>query len=511
MSHNAPRASQPAWRRRLPVQLARKAVQLAFLALFLYPLLPVIVNRLTYQPVPTWTSWLLPWDPLLLAGHLLRRHWTGLVIGAPLLLLAATWILGRFFCGWVCPLGTVLDLIHPLALWQRRQGWSRRRIGWFPLHGSGPLRYYLLVAVLASSVVSLKLLGLLDPLVIFEHAATVIVTSALALQLPPLRLTLAAPVVFLLIVALELWQPRFWCRHLCPLGALLSVFARGGLLQRRIDTACTNCGECRRGCPMRAIPDEQYKLCQGDCSVCEGCEWGAALLKLNLHQTYYVECILCLECAATCPEGAVRWTWPKLTEHAREYAPPSAPAPLQLSRRAFLGGIIAGTAGLAFPTAMRGAERRPVLRPPGALPEPQFIHTCIACQECVRACPAGALQPVLFEAGLAAFGTPRLVPAQGACSLDPSCPDLCAAVCPVGAILPVTPQEMKIGLAKVQHDICLGWAQETKCLICVETCVAGAAKVHNGKVIVDPARCTGCGRCEHACPIPGSAIRVYPL
>jgi len=71
------------WRRRRTIdRLARRAIQIGFLLLFLYPLFLVITQRITFRAGPNFASWLLLWDPLLLAGHLARRDWAGLVIGA---------------------------------------------------------------------------------------------------------------------------------------------------------------------------------------------------------------------------------------------------------------------------------------------------------------------------------------------------------------------------------------------------------------------------------------------
>jgi MauM/NapG family ferredoxin protein len=151
-----------------------------------------------------------------------------------------------------------------------------------------------------------------------------------------------------------------------------------------------------------------------------------------------------------------------------------------------------------------------VIRPPGALQEADFLRACILCQECVRVCPTGGLKPLSALAG-AVVGTPHLVPRQGSCSLNPSCPHLCAQVCPAGAIRRIAPSQFKIGLARVDHALCLAWDQGSKCLVCVEACLVEAAMPYHGRVTVDPNKCTGCGRCEQACPVVESAIRVYPL
>ena len=152
--------------------------------------------------------------------------------------------------------------------------------------------------------------------------------------------------------------------------------------------------------------------------------------------------------------------------------------------------------------------RRPIIRPPGALPEEDFVTTCILCQECVRVCPTSGLQPALLEAGIGAVGTPYLAPRKGGCLLNRSCPNLCAQVCPVDAIRVIDQSKMRVGLARVDRDRCLAWAQGAKCLVCVEACPTDAATPHQGRVFVNPQKCSGCGICEEACPVVDSAIHV---
>lgn len=508
---NAPR------RRGAVDRLARRIVQIGFLALFLYPLLIVAYQRVTFRATPTFTSWLLPWDPLLLAGHVAQRQWPTLVIGAPLLLLALTVILGRFFCGWVCPIGAVLDLIRPLLFWRKRKAAKPRTTRLdaagqpitpfaarlFPPRANSPLRYYLLIGVLAGGVLSLQPLGLLDPLVIFHRTATTLANNVFALRLPPLRAVFSVvSLIFVGIVALELWQPRFWCRNLCPLGALLSIFSRFSLLNRRVSSACTLCGDCQRVCAMNAIPRREP------------------------HNTDYAACTFCLECESACPNTGIAFVFGTLAgkewRRTRDVAASAGPRlggtyvakahPVgKLTRREMLGGMAAGVAGVALAPAVQLGQRGGVLRPPGALPEEEFIRTCILCQECVRVCPTGGLKPIALDGGLARLGTPHLVPLTGACTRNPSCPHLCAQVCPVAAIRPIPPEAVKIGRAVVDHALCLAWDQQVKCLVCVEACLVEAAQMYNGRIIVDPTRCTGCGRCENACPVAGSAIHVRPL
>jgi len=495
-------------RRGVSDRVARKLVQLGFLALFLFPLGVLVYERMTFRPMPTFTSWLLPWDPLLLAGRALQSHWMGAVIGAPLFLLALSFIFGRSFCGWVCPAGTFLDLVSLTAFWRkRRKGASRSPF--FPAGRNSPLRYYILVMVLVGGLISIKYIGILDPLVIFQRATTGLTLDLFALQQPAIQVYLSVfSLVFIGMIILELWQPRFWCRNLCPMGTLIGLVSRFSLLNRRVSPRCNHCGQCRRACVMNAVGREP-------------------------HDTMYGDCTFCLECQAECPRGGVsfgfgdlagkRWSPLPRVEgqvlpvgHYREPVTSRSGSYQKLklgstvTRRQFVTGMMAGVAGLGLTPLSRMIVHPTVIRPPGALPEDDFLRTCVLCQECVRVCPTGGLRPSFLESGLEGIGTPQLLPRQGGCALNPSCPDLCAKVCPVGAIQPISPDRLKLGQAQVDHSLCLAWDQGARCLVCVEACVVGAAQVYQGRVMVDANKCTGCGRCECGCPVVGSAIHVIP-
>ena len=483
-------------------RLARRMVQWGFLFLFLFPFLPSIYTRLTFQPAADYASWLLPWDPLLALGNLLNRNVSALIIGAPLLLLALSLVLGRSFCAWVCPLGTILDLVQPLAFWHRKSAPARSRPDG---RRNSRLRYLILVLALGGALLSIKLLGLLDPLVIFSRVATAGFVSLLGSRQAYERGGLTYfSLLFIAILVLEAWQPRFWCRHICPQGALLGLVSRFSLLNRRVSPACSNCGLCRRACPMDAIPRDE-------------------------HDTDYSDCTLCLECESACPikggtsfgfGGLALAVWQpslertpagRIDRRQGHYIASSTAIPGQgLSRRQFLQGVGAVAAGLAV-VPLTSLERRPApLRPPGALPEAQFMDVCIACQECVRVCPTHGLQAAFLQTGLSRIGMPVLVPRLGACALGVSCSQLCQQVCPVKAILPVSQRDLKLGTAHVDHTLCLAWDQGVKCLVCVEACQYKAATPYQGRVIVDPNKCVGCGFCESGCPVPGSAIHVFP-
>ena len=481
-------------------RVARKVVQVSFLALFLYPFLVLIYKKLTTLGMPTLVSWLLPFDPLLYLSWALRNGTLTLAISLPLLLMVLTLLGGRFFCGWVCPLGTLFDLVSSLAVWRKTQRGKLREpppvVQAVTLPGGNSyLKFWLLASALGLAVGSLQLTGYLDPLVIFNRLSVVLMSDGFTIGSLAFGIYLSFSFLAALLMLMELWKPRFWCRHLCPQGALLALLAPVSLLNRKVSDACNNCSLCYRVCPMHAIPMGDYR------------------------HTNRGDCTLCLECEPVCPKKAISFGLGNLWHPApiRQAAYPEKGAGagrlqeigrMMLTRRALIGSAAAAGLALLLPGSAKALPRRPIVRPPGALPEEEFVSTCIICQECVRVCPTGGLQPALLEAGIGAVGTPYLAPRKGGCLLNRSCPNLCARVCPVGAIQIVDPSKMRVGLARVDRDRCLAWAQGAKCLVCVEACPTDAATPYQGRVFVNPQKCSGCGICEEACPVVDSAIHV---
>lgn len=158
-------------------------------------------------------------------------------------------------------------------------------------------------------------------------------------------------------------------------------------------------------------------------------------------------------------------------------------------------------------SAARGESARlePRLRPPGALDEPLFLHTCTRCNACAEACPHDAIVPAPARLRLGA-GTPRIDPANAPCRLCPDRP--CAAACDPGALRLDRPARM--GTARLLPHACLA-SQGMTCSVCHEHCpVPGAITIAAGRPAIDAARCSGCGICRHVCPAPAEAILILP-
>ena len=201
--------------------------------------------------------------------------------------------------------------------------------------------------------------------------------------------------------------------------------------------------------------------------------------------------------------------------------------------------IFAGLSGLFFYLfARRSGDldrnfRKEVVRPPGSVAEAEFLERCIKCDQCIRVCPTNVLQPALFESGVEGIWTPIMNMRMGYCELNCI---LCGQVCPTGAIQRIgLPQKLGIGeyadlgpvrsgTAFFDRGRCLPWAMDTPCVVCEEVCPTSPKAIFARQVEivnrrgervvlrrphVDPERCTGCGICEHACPVTDlRAIRV---
>lgn len=149
---------------------------------------------------------------------------------------------------------------------------------------------------------------------------------------------------------------------------------------------------------------------------------------------------------------------------------------------------------------------KPLLRPPGALPEAAFVETCQRCGVCGDVCPANAIVYLnQEEEGL--NGTPCIRPSQQPCVV---CDDLsCMAECPSGALQNIPVDQIRIGLAVVSEGTCVRSKGED-CTACVDLCPLGSEAIclDDQKKVAVLNGCIGCGVCEHVCPTLPKAIVI---
>ncbi len=206
-------------------------------------------------------------DPMAgLEVTLATRHLTTPLAVAAGLLLIFYALLGRVFCGWVCPLGLVLDLNDDLRdRLARRLRRHHHRFPDVPLPGE--LKYWLLALFLLLSLTArLPAFQLISPINILARA----------LIFAP------GPALFLVgaIVALEYVSRRVWCRALCPLGAFYSLVARFGRVRVLVEpekAGKVRCRLCTLRCPMGIRVMEDYALAgrpavtDPECTGCGTC------------------------------------------------------------------------------------------------------------------------------------------------------------------------------------------------------------------------------------------------
>ncbi len=449
-------------------------------------------------------------DPLVLAGTLISgRVFISLLLPAATVA-ALTLVLGRFFCSMICPLGTSID-ITDRALKKARRFFPGRIQS---LHRLSYVKYVVLAFILGSGVAGFSLVLLFSPSSIATRFYGLFVYPVIArgidLGLPALRdisgrfgvtlleyASISTPAFYLqgftitialMIFAAGVLSPRFWCRYLCPAGAMLAVLSLRPFRKRTVSDACNDCGACRKVCPMDAIAEEDPR------------------------RSASTECIACEACARACPAGAVKFSM-------NVQGQSGGAAHFSTHRRAlFVSGVtgfLAGLAVLILPgwirTGKAGASGFPSssIRPPGAVPEKDFLARCIRCGECMKACPTNTLQPTGISEGLAGFFSPSVNPVIGPC--ETTCAR-CGHVCPTGAVRTLSPEEKiwaRIGSASVVKETCIAWEKGMRCLVCYEVCPFGAIRLEYAAEspvpvpFVDEKHCNGCGLCEFSCPVEG--------
>ena len=486
----------------LSLRNIRRAYAAFFFILFVLLLWLTSFRRLKGYETPLF----LELDPLVAISAFLTS-WTvykGLALS--LFVIIGTIFFGRFFCSWICPMG-ILNQIAGSILMKLRAVDTIALNSYRTLYR---LKYYLLAGFAAVAALGSLQIGLLDPIPLVTRSFAVSVFPSLNygkswiyLKQPLFNGGTLIGMIFISVLLANRFLPRFWCRAVCPLGALLGLLSFRPMLRIWRDVErCTDCSKC-------------LAHCHG------GCDPHASLRS--------TECHVCMNCVEDCPEDAIHFGLPR-TESA-------AHVPLDITRRRILESAVAGA--VLFPMmrstiTSRTASPHDVIRPPGSIPEQDFLRRCLKCGECMKVCPTNVIQPALLEAGFEGIWTPTLINRIGYCEYN--CV-LCGHVCPTGAIEPLTLEKklgkgeekkpVKIGTAFYDRGRCLPWAMNIDCIVCEEVCPTSPKAIwfetvevptRDGKVkklkrpYMDPKLCIGCGICENKCPVRDlPAVRVTSI
>ena len=445
------------------VTTARRISQVFFLLLFLWLCVVSTGGERWFEKAGWPVNLLLQLDPLVAVGVALAAGTLTLGLLWALATVVLTVLFGRVFCGWLCPFGTMHQFVGWLG--RRRKG-VHQRIGLNSYRRWQSAKYVILAVMLGSAAagavtgwsgqVGSLLTGLLDPLPLVYRSVNLAALPMADRGADVLWTTdrLAEGVwvigaIFIAAVALNLWIPRFYCRFVCPLGALLGTIGRVSIFRiGRREDACVNCELCERDCEGACSPATQVRVS---------------------------ECVMCLNCVDRCRYGAI--VYRPLKSDSEVSAP-------DISRRGVLLSLAGGLAAaplLRLDGLVSTNWPAGLIRPPGSLEESAFLKRCIKCGQCMRMCPTNVVQPAGAKFGFESLWTPVLNNRIGTSGCQYNCVE-CSHICPTGAIRPISLDEklgrgefaeagpICLGTAFVDRGRCLPWAMDRPCIVCQENC-----------------------------------------
>ena len=379
------------------------------------------------------------------------------------IILLVSWLFGRFYCAFLCPLG----------IWQDAVGWAARRKG--RSEKNHPRIRYLVAGFAVGGLAAGWTLPflLLDP---YSNCGRIVAGGFAVGGMIPL----------VLVTLLAVWKKRIFCTTLCPVGTILGLAARRGLFKLRLTDKCVKCGMCVKVCPAGCIDP------------------GSGTLDNE-------RCVRCLNCLAACRTGGVEYTMRRAKR--LEEAPDQSRRKFLVDGTVLLTGVSLGAfvARYGVISALttdlkRFTEKKGLILPPGAGDATRFALKCTACQLCTANCPARIIVPAP-----GGDGPVRLDLSRGACNYD--C-NKCSSVCPTGALKPLSLEEKrhtKIAGAAVDYRLCLACHGDDPCGKCADACPAGAIKAVGPRRVprLNQKLCIGCGACQAACPAkPKKAMTV---
>jgi polyferredoxin len=452
----------------MKITTARQISQIFFVILFLWFCVTTTLGDKWWQLRGWPVNWIIQLDPLVGIGTLLatRALYAGLLWG--LVTVVLTIVLGRFFCGWVCPFGAIHQFMGFLGKYKKP---LKDKISINRYSPWQSLKYFFLFIFLAAAFIDLSgilapgnplvtgslQIGLLDPIPLLYRSVNLALLPLFDGSVVHLSASFrfydgawVIGVVFIAAITLNFLRPRFYCRYICPLGALFGILSRFAIFRiGKTKPECSNCDVCE-------------KNCEGACSP-------TSRIRVN-------ECVLCMNCVKDCRHGMMSYRM--YPSEAGERVSPD------MTRR---GLVLTLASGALLPPMFRLSgttflnRHASLVRPPGSIIEHEFLKRCIKCGQCMRICPTNVIHPAGFEAGFEALWTPSLNFRIGTSGCQHNC-IACGNICPTAAIRPITLDErmgtgsyenqgpIRIGMAFVDHGRCLPWAMDLPCIVCQENC-----------------------------------------
>lgn len=447
----------------------RRISQVFFFVLFLWFCIVTTIGDKFWQ-LRNWpVNWFLQLDPLVAISTLSSAralYWPLLWALATIVL---TIVLGRFFCGWVCPFGS---LHHFVGVICNRGKTAAEKIRLNKYRRAQRIKYLVLVFLLGMtafpSIAATLQTGLLDPIPLVTRSFNLVLlpildrgTFLMSVNARFYELGWLILAVFIAAVLLNLVIPRFYCRFICPLGALFGIISRFAIWRiGKTQNECVNCKLCEKSCEGGCEPSGNIKI---------------------------AECVLCFNCRDDCRHDLVAY---------QTILSQSGETQADISRRGFVLSLASGI--VAAPAIRLGGRvganwYSGVVRPPGALAEPEFLKRCIKCGQCMRVCPSNVIQPAGIEGGLEGLWTPVLNNRIGSSGCQLNCV-ACGHICPTAAIRPVTLEEkrgtgefagrgpIKLGTAFVDRNRCLPWSMGKPCIVCQENCPVSPKAIYTQEV-----------------------------
>ena len=429
-------------------------------------------------------------------------------------LIVLTLIFGRLYCSIICPLGVMQDIFG----WPGKKAKKNR-------YTHSPEKRWLRYSVLVVFVVCLFVGFAPVTTLLAPYSAYGRIVNSLFRPLYDLLgnmlatidaefgwymfseaevwlrsvTTFVVALLTLVVLGVLAWRNgRTYCNTVCPVGTILSFFARFSVLRIQLDKdKCKNCSLCERNCKTSAI---DFKAGTVD----------------------YSRCVVCGDCLTQCKHDALHY---QMVESRKSKVESNEP---DMNRRAMLTGAVLAVGasamaqakikvdgGLAKIEDKQAPKRETPITPPGSLSARNMQRHCTACQLCVSNCPNNVLRPSSDPMKLM---QPEMSFERGYCR--PEC-TRCSQVCPTAAIQPITPEEktaIHIGHAVWIAENCIPIDNGDACGACARHCPAMAIQMveyttKDDRTVLVPAidneRCIGCGKCEYLCPArPFSAIYV---